>query len=70
MHGDMDFDIGMAYSNSTLPKTGRRKLLKVGLRYAIFVYSISLNNTLFYVSYSSWFIILNTSVEALISIST
>ena len=66
----MDLDTGMAYSNNTLPKTGRRKLLKVGLRYAIFVYSISLSNTLFYVSYSSWFIILNTSVEALLSIST
>ena len=66
----MDLDTGMAYSNSTLPKTGRRKLLKVGLRYAVFVYRISLSNTLFYVSYSSWFIILNTSVEALLSIST
>ena len=66
----MDLDTGMAYSNSTLPKTGRRKLLKVGLRYAVFVYSISLSKTLFYVSYSSWFIILNTSVEALLSIST
>ena len=66
----MDLDIGIAYSNSTLPKTSRRKLLKVGMRYAIFVYSISLSNTLFYVSYSSWFIILNTSVEALLSIST
>ena len=66
----MDLDTGMAYSNSTLPKTSRRKLLKVGMRYAIFVYSISLSNTLFYVSYSSWFIILNTSVEALLSIST
>ena len=66
----MDLDTGMAYSNSTLPKMGRRKLLKVGLRYAVFVYSISLSKTLFYVSYSSWFIILNTSVEALLSIST
>ena len=66
----MDLDTSMAYSNSTLPKTGRRKLLKVGLRYDVFVYSISLSNTLFYVSYSSWFIILNTSVEALLSIST
>ena len=66
----MDLDTGMAYSNSTLPKMSRRKLLKVGMRYAIFVYSISLSNTLFYVSYSSWFIILNTSVEALLSIST
>ena len=66
----MDLDTGMAFSNSTLPKMGRRKLLKVGLRYAVFVYSISLSKTLFYVSYSSWFIILNTSVEALLSIST
>ena len=66
----MDLDTGMAYSNSTLPKMVRRKLLKVGLRYAVFVYSISLSKTLFYVSYSSWFIILNTSVEALLSIST
>ena len=66
----MDLDTGMAYSNSTLPKMGRRKLLKVGLRYAVFVYSISLSKTLFYLSYSSWFIILNTSVEALLSIST
>jgi len=56
----MDLDTSMAYSNSTLPKTGRRKLLKVGLRYDVFVFSVSLSNNLFYVSYSSWFRILNS----------
>lgn len=66
----MDLDTSMAYSNSTLPKTGRRKLLKIGLRYDVFVFGISLSNNLFYVSHLSWFRILNTSVEALLSIST
>lgn len=66
----MDLDTSMAYSNSTLPKTGRRKLLKIGLRYDVFVFGISLSNNLFYVSNLSWFRILNTSVEALLSIST
>lgn len=66
----MDLDTSMAYSNSTLPKTGRRKLLKIGLRYDVFVFGISLSNNLFYVSNLAWFRILNTSVEALLSIST
>jgi hypothetical protein len=38
----MDLDTSMAYSNNTLQKTGRRKLLKVGLRYDIFVFIKSL----------------------------